>query len=95
MREVWRCLRKQNGTIAQDVKKKRFGIIMRPGVDLVTGNVGIAAKKKLFEPITFQIGNIKQVVLKNKISEFIVSIWKILNSPYREQLHFFYQLRGC
>jgi len=57
IREVWRCLRKQNGTIAPDVKKKLFGIIMRLEVDLVIGNVGIVGKKKLFEPITVQIGN--------------------------------------
>ncbi|KAF5051067.1 hypothetical protein DSECCO2_422980 [anaerobic digester metagenome] len=57
IREVWKCLRKQNGTIAQDVKKKRFGIIMRLEVGLVIGNVGIVGKKKLFESITVQIGN--------------------------------------
>ena len=57
IREVWKCLRKQNGTIAQDVKKKRFGIIMRLEVGLVIGNVGIVGKKKLLESITVQIGN--------------------------------------
>jgi hypothetical protein len=53
-KEVCTCLRKQNETIAQDVKKKLFGIIMRLEGDLVIGSVGIVGRKKLFEPITVQ-----------------------------------------
>lgn len=54
IKEVRKCLRKQNETIALDVKKKLFGIIMRLEGDLVIGSVGIVGKKKLFESITVQ-----------------------------------------
>lgn len=54
IKEVCKCLRKQKETIAPDVKKKLFGIIMKLEGDLVIGNVGIVGKKKLFEPITVQ-----------------------------------------
>jgi hypothetical protein len=54
IKEVCKCLRKQKETIAPDVKKKLFGIIMKLEEDLVIGNVGIVGKKKLFEPITVQ-----------------------------------------
>jgi hypothetical protein len=40
------CLRKQKVGIALDVKKRLFGIIMKPGEDLNIGNVGNAERKK-------------------------------------------------
>jgi len=44
---------------------------MRPGVDLVIGNVGIVGKKKLFEPITVQIGNIhKDIKILNSSNSY-------------------------
>jgi hypothetical protein len=48
------CLRKQKVGIALDVKKRLFGIIMKPGEDLNIGNVGNAERKKLFNPSEIQ-----------------------------------------
>lgn len=48
-------LKKQNVTIAPDVKKKLFGIIMRLGVDLNIGSVGIVGRKKHFNHLTVNI----------------------------------------